>query len=166
MSKTRSFFKYWFVPLAWMSLIFVGSSDSKSYTHSSRLIEPFLHWLFPHMTQTHVEAIHHAIRKCCHLTEYAILATLLWRAVRKPVRRDPRPWSWREATIAIIIVFLYASTDEFHQMFVPTRTPMVSDVFIDTSGAVIGMIVLWAAGRRLKWWGNREDGEDSPQRTP
>ena len=142
-----------------MSLIFAGSSDSKSYTHSSRLLEPLLHWLFPHLSQAHVEAIHHLFRKCCHLTEYAILAILLWRAVRKPVRRDPRPWSWSEAIIAVLIVFLYASTDEFHQNFVPTRTPMVSDVFIDTSGAIIGMIVLWTAGRWFKWWSNRESGE-------
>jgi VanZ family protein len=128
-SKTRSFLKYWLVPLAWMSLIFVGSSDSKSYTHSSRIIEPLLHWLFPHMPQAHIEAIHHVFRKCCHLTEYAILATLLWRAVRKPIRRDPRPWSWREATIAVL-----------------------SDVFIDTSGAIIGMIVLCLLGRCFNWW--------------
>ena len=135
-----------------MSLIFVGSSDASSYTHSSRLLEPLLHWLFPHMTQAHVEVIHHFFRKCAHLTEYAVLATLIWRAVRKPVRRDPRPWSWREAAIAVLIVFLYASTDEFHQKFVPTRTPMVSDVFIDTSGAIAGMILLWAIGRWREWW--------------
>jgi len=146
-----------------MSLIFAGSADSQSYMHSSRLIEPFLHWLFPHMTQGHVEAIHHAIRKCCHLTEYAILATLLWRAVRKPVRRDGRPWSWREAAIAVLIVFLYASTDEFHQMFVPSRTPMISDVFIDTSGAVLGMMVLWTTGRCFNWWNNVENGDSPPQ---
>jgi len=164
-SKFRSFLKYWFLPLAWMSLIFVGSSDNQSYTHSSRLIEPLLHWLFPHMAQTRIETIHHVIRKCCHLTEYAILATFLWRAVRKPTRRDARPWSWREAAIAVLIVFLYASTDEFHQMFVPTRTPMISDVFIDTSGAVIGMMVLWAIGQWFNWWSNVESGDNPPQRT-
>ena len=162
MSKTRSFLKYWLVPLAWMSLIFVGSSDASSYAHSSRLIEPLLHWLFPHMTQAHVEGIHHVFRKCAHLTEYAVLATLLWRAVRKPVRRDPRPWNWREAGIAILIVFLYASTDEFHQRFVPTRTPMVSDVFIDTSGAVAGMILLWAIGRWRRWWNRRAPSFPAP----
>jgi len=54
----------------------------------------------------------------------------------------------------VLIVFLYASTDEFHQMFVPTRTPMVSDVFIDTSGAIIGMILLWLLGRFFNWWPN------------
>jgi len=151
-SKTRSFLKYWLLPLAWMSLIYAGSSDSKSYQHSSGLVEPFLHWLFPHMTQAHVEAIHHVIRKCAHLTEYAILGILLWRAIRKPVRNDPRPWNRREAFYAIIIVFLYASSDEIHQIFVPTRTALVSDVFIDTTGAIIGLFVLWSLGRTLKWW--------------
>src|SRR6476646_2959579 len=133
-------------------MILFGSSDAKLYTHSLRLIETLLHCLFPHMSQAHVESIHHVIRKCAHLTEYAVLAMLLWRAVRKPTRRDARPWSWREASIAVLMVFLYASTDEFHQMFVPTRTPMVSDVFIDTSGAIAGMMVLWAVGRWRKWW--------------
>ena len=108
------------------------------------------------MSQAHVEAIHHVIRKCAHLTEYAVLAILLWRAVRKPTRGDLRPWSWREALIAVLMVFLYASTDEFHQRFVPSRTPMVSDVFIDTSGAIAGMILLWAIGRKFAWWPKRE----------
>ena len=163
MSKTRSFIKYWLLPLGWMSLIFVGSSDSQSYVHSSRLIEPLLRWLFPHMTSEHVEAIHHLLRKCAHLTEYAVLALLLWRAVRKPLPNDPRPWRWREAAIAVAIVFLYASTDEFHQRYVPTRTPMVSDVFIDTTGAMIGMIVLWTLGRQLHWWPKIENLKPSPR---
>jgi VanZ family protein len=139
-----------------MSLIFVGSSDSQSYEHSSFIVEPLLHWLFPSMSEEHVRGIHHVIRKCAHLTEYAILCLLLRRAVRKPVKNDPRPWSWREAAIAIGIVFLYASTDEIHQIFVPTRTALVSDVFVDTSGAAIGMIVLWTLGRCLKWWPKTE----------
>lgn len=156
MSKTVAFIKYWLLPLGWMSLIFVGSSDSKSYEHSSRIIEPFLHWLFPHMSEDHIHLIHHVLRKCAHLTEYAVLGILLWRAVRKPLRNEPRPWSWREAAIAVLIVFAYASTDEFHQRFVPTRTPLVSDVFIDTGGAVIGMLALWAAGNMFNWWSKTE----------
>ena len=65
------------------------------------------------------------IRKCAHLTEYAMLALLLWRAVRKPVKNDPRPWIWREARLALLLVVLYAASDEFHQLFVPSRDAAV-----------------------------------------
>lgn len=91
-------------------------------------------------------------RKCAHLTEYAILACLLWRAIRKPVRRDPRPWSGREARIALFITALYASTDEFHQLFVPSREGCVRDVIIDTCGAAAGLMLLWCLGRWRKCW--------------
>jgi VanZ family protein len=108
------------------------------------------------MSEDNVHLIHHLLRKCAHLAEYAVLGILMWRAVRKPVRDDPRPWSWREAAIAVLIVFAYASTDEFHQRFVPNRTPLVSDVFVDTGGALIGMIALWSVGSTLRWWPKTE----------
>jgi len=42
--------------------------------------------------------------------------------------------------ISIIICLLYAISDEIHQMFVPGRGPLVSDVFLDLTAAVIGML--------------------------
>jgi len=125
-----------------MALIFSGSSDSHSYQHSSRLIDPLLHWLFPQMSQAHVDDIVLFARKCAHLTEYAILAMLLWRALQKPVRNDPRPWSWKTAGITLLIVMLYAASDEIHQLFVPTRTAHVTDVMIDTLGGAIGLLAI------------------------
>ncbi len=152
MPKPRAFLKYWLPVLAWMALIFTGSSDAKSYEHSSLFVEPLLHWLFPHMPQTQVDEIHLLIRKCAHLTEYAGLALLLWRALRKPVRNDPRPWNWRVARLTLLLVMLYAATDEFHQLFVPERTSLVSDVMIDTGGGATGLFALWISGRLRKHW--------------
>ena len=155
MPKLRVFLKFWLPPLAWMAVIFTGSSDVKSYQHSAGFVEPFLHWLFPHMTQAHVEAIHHLIRKCAHLTEYAVLALLLWRATRHPLAapgRSTSGWNWPEARLTLLIVMLYASTDEFHQSFVPDRTSLASDVFIDTAGGAAGLMVLWILGRWRKLW--------------
>ena len=152
MPKPRAFLKFWLPVFVWMALIFTGSSDNKSYQHSAGLIEPFLHWLFPWLSQPHVEIIHHLIRKCVHLTEYAVLALLLWRALRQPVRKDPRPWNWREARLTLLIVMLYAATDEFHQFFIPDRTSLVSDVMIDTVGGAMGLIALWILGRWRKHW--------------
>jgi len=150
--QLRAFCKYWLPVLAWMALIFTASSDTRSYEHSSLLVEPLLRWLFPHMSEAHVHAIHELLRKCAHLTEYAVLALLLWRALRKPAKDVSRPWNWRDARLTLLMVMLYAASDEFHQQFVPTRTSLVSDVFIDTAGSAAGLFALWLIGRWRKHW--------------
>jgi VanZ family protein len=142
MPKLHVLLRYWLPVLIWMALIFTASSDSRSYQHSSFFVEPLLHWLFPHMAQTNVDKIHHVIRKCAHLTEYAILALLLWRALHLSKNQLPA-WSWPKVGGTLLLVCLYAATDELHQSFVPTRTPLVSDVFIDTAGGTIGLLALW-----------------------
>src|SRR5580693_9821933 len=101
-----------------MFLIFGFSSDSASFQHSSRILEPVLRFLFPWMSE---EARFHIVflaRKCAHLTEYAALALLVWRARRKPRFRDLGPWNWREAVVALAVTAIYAATDEYHQTFV------------------------------------------------
>ena len=52
-------------------------------------------------------------------------------------------WNWPEARLALLMVMLYAASDEFHQSFVPNRTSQVSDVFIDTAGGAAGLLALW-----------------------
>jgi len=80
--------------------------------------------------------VHHVIRKCGHFTEYFILSLLLLRGIRAG-RRDVRiVW----ALAAIAIVACYASLDEFHQIFVPGRTPAVADVLLDTIGGICAQI--------------------------
>ncbi len=150
--QLRAFGKYWLPVLAWMTLIFSASGDTHSYEHSSRIVEPLLRWLFPRLSETHIQDLHELLRKCAHLTEYGLFALLLWRAVRRPVKGDSRPWNWREARITLLMVMLYAATDEFHQRFVPTRTSLVSDVFIDTAGGAAGLLALWLIGRWRKYW--------------
>ena len=148
-----------------MALIFSASSDSRSYEHSGRifgLFEPLLHRLFPQLSPAQVESIHHLFRKCGHLTEYAVLALLLWRAIRQTDGKNLRPlvapersgggWNWREARLALLLVMLFATTDEFHQLFVPERTSLVSDVMIDTVGGTAGLFALWIMGRCRKRW--------------
>ena len=91
-------------------------------------------------------------RKCAHLIEFAVLALLLWRALRKPTKNDPRPWNWREVSVVLLIVLLYAASDEIHQIFVPTRTAQIHDVAIDTVGAVVALLALWILGHWRKRW--------------
>jgi VanZ family protein len=140
--KLRAFLKYWLPPLIWMAVIFLASADSKSEAHSSRYFEPLLRWLFPRMSPEHVGQIHYDFRKCCHLAEYAVLALLLWRAIRQ-TERGAGGSNWQKIRLTMLIVMFYAATDEFHQIFVPTRTAQVSDVLIDTVGGAAGLLALW-----------------------
>ncbi len=151
--KVRKFLLYWLPLLVWMCIIFTASSDKESAHHSSLFFEPFMRWLFPHMSEEHIGQFHHHLfRKCCHLTEYAFFAVLAWRAIRQPRKNDRRPWRWDEASLALAILFLYATTDELHQVWVPGRTALVSDVIVDTSGGVVGLTLLWIAGKKFKLW--------------
>lgn len=148
----RSFVKYWLPVLFWMGCIFFASTDTLSSPRTSRFLGPLLRRLFPLLSDETVDLLVFGIRKCAHLTEFAVLGLLFWRALRKPVRHDPRPWSWTQARLALLCVVLYASSDEFHQLFVPSREAALGDVLIDTIGGAAGLLALWLVRRWRKKW--------------
>lgn len=146
MSRVSNFLKYWLPVLLWMGVIFGASADTVSSKRSSRLIEPFVRWLFPEVSEPVVGAVVFYVRKGAHVAEYAVLALLLWRAIHKPVWRHPRPWSNPHAAFVIGLCFLYAVSDELHQHFVPNRQGNPYDVLIDTAGAALAVFAVWLLG--------------------
>ena len=66
------------------------------------------------------------LRKCAHMTEYAILAALVVRASGS-------------YALGFALAVAYACTDEFHQTFVRGRHGSPVDVCIDAAGALIGL---------------------------
>jgi hypothetical protein len=141
-----------------MAVIFSASSDQMSFPHSSRIIAPLVRWLWPGASDAAVHDIVVCVRKGGHLAEFAILALLIWRALAKPVRGTPLPWRWSMAVRTVLFVLLYAASDEFHQLFVPSREASVWDVMIDTIGGVVGLLVLWVLGRWRGWWREAAEG--------
>jgi VanZ family protein len=134
-----------------MVVIFSASGDQNSAQHSSRILGPLLHWLFPNLTPQREEALILLARKGGHLTEYAILGGLAWRLVRH-LGSTQKTWQRTHAVYALLIAAAYAATDEWHQRFVPTRQGTLTDVLIDTAGAAAGLFVLWWFGRLRKKW--------------
>lgn len=67
-----------------------------------------------------------------HFLEYAALAALLFGALTldRPARQA--------LVLAVLIASLYGVSDEWHQSFVPLRTPDPMDWLVDTLGAVVG----------------------------
>src|SRR6476660_9737798 len=135
----KFFLKYWLPLLIWLGVIFVGSTSVMSTEHTSRYIVPFLLWLKPGMSPAAIWTILVVARKCAHVTEYAVLALLLWRALRNvPVLFTKTLMVFGAVLLGCA---LFAASDEFHQTFVKSRTPSVRDVFLDIAGAISGLLI-------------------------
>ena len=135
----KSFIKYWLPLLIWLGVMFLGSTDLMSAQHTSRFIVPFLRWLNPHISWAAINTIHTVIRKLGHVSEYAILALLLWRAVRSGSALHMK-MSLLFGAVLLASAF-FAASDEFHQSFVRSRTPSVRDVLLDVAGAFLGLLI-------------------------
>jgi len=142
--KARRFVNRWMPVIAWMVLIFIGSTDVMSAEQTSRFLVPFLRWLDPQISVAMIAAIHFTLRKFGHLTEYGILAALLWRALRGTLTSTR---TFAIAALAFVASAIFAGSDEFHQSFVPSRTASLSDVMIDICGAAVAVMICWAFAR-------------------
>jgi VanZ family protein len=145
-SNGQRFLRLWLPLLAWMALIFLGSTDVLAGRHTSRFLGPFLHWLVPGLADETLAAIQLFVRKVGHLTEYAVLA-VLWLRLLRSRQSAAAPWNPRLAAWAIALSALYAATDEWHQSFVASRQGSPWDVLIDSAGAALGVALAWAVGR-------------------
>lgn len=142
----QSFLKYWLPLLIWLGVIFIGSTDVLSAEHTSRFLVPFLRWLKPDISTEALAQIHFFVRKLGHVFEYAILAMLLWRAVRGGTNLRVK------MSFVFVGVWLtcgiFAASDEFHQSFVRSRTAALSDIFVDVCGATIGLAICLMVSRK------------------
>jgi VanZ family protein len=105
-----------------------------------------LRWLNPSISPETIVHIQFFVRKAGHVTEYAILAALLWRALR-----GGTVWRMKMSMLFVLVWIgcaLFAASDEFHQSFVPSRTASGNDVIIDICGALIGLTICIAVGSR------------------
>ena len=75
--------------------------------------------------------------KLLHVTVYAILAALCYRALRRasPIKNKP----FLQLTLtAVIMAALYGASDEWHQSFVDSRQADIFDFFADVIGSGMG----------------------------
>lgn len=131
--------------LCWMVVIFMFSaepdteSSELSGSVSYRIVSVVntitaSHWDEKELLDK-AELIDYPVRKCAHMSEYAILTLL-----------DFLTFSFLHGRgrflIPIGVTFLYACTDEFHQLFVPGRAGRFTDVLIDTTGGIIMLLFI------------------------
>ena len=81
--------------------------------------------------------IEHIIRKIAHFSIYTLVGILMMSLMNtydlEQIKR---------VGISFGVGVLYAISDEIHQSFTPDRTPLVSDVCIDSCGVIVGIIIV------------------------
>lgn len=137
-----------YVPLiGWMTLIYFASTGEFSAANTNLLVQPLLRWLFPNITNEGIATFHFLLRKCGHFSEYAILGFLAARAfIASSHAGFRRHWF----VVSLVLISLYALSDEFHQSFVATRTASIYDSLIDMSGGFVALVLiaLWRKRQR------------------
>lgn len=75
-------------------------------------------------------------RKSIHFTEYMVLGILMLNFFRFVFVNKKLMFS-----VTVLLCGIVSTADEIHQSFVPGRTPRVTDVVIDMSGVMLGVLI-------------------------
>lgn len=122
----------WLPAIAWMLTIFLFSNQPGGGSGAlSRLVMEYLAMVGIDFQAWFGEHAVWMIRKIAHFSIYFILFSLLQWPLRSLKTWPKAGW------LALLGTFLYACSDEFHQLFVPGRVGDLLDVCIDTSGGIV-----------------------------
>jgi VanZ family protein len=131
----------WLPVLFWLGAIAAFSTDTFSSAHTGSILLRIIHAVYGPISSHQFEQLHFFARKTAHFTVYGILSWLAFLAWRTTLPA-PRRWTPGWSGLAMTVVFVAASLDEFHQTFVPSRTGSSRDVMLDLISALVFQIMI------------------------
>jgi VanZ family protein len=127
----------WILLLFWMSLIFFMSNQPGDISNGqSDLVIKIFSYIGIKLNDYFGALASFVVRKGAHFTEYLILYLLSYNLNKNYFNKSAKLYS-------IIVVFLYACSDEIHQFFIAGREMHIRDVIIDTAGGLFGYVILF-----------------------
>lgn len=135
----------YFVPMAvWMIVIFAFSAQPAELSNmNNSFIIMELQKIGIDLTVIFGKDLaNFLVRKAAHLTEYAALYLLSYLGLCRNGKRS--------RLFPLLIVFLYAGSDEMHQLFIPGRAGRFRDVLIDTCGGAAGLLLTFIGRKKSK----------------
>ena len=142
--------KFFLPALLIFQMFFIFTMSSFGHTSSdaqSNLFVDFIAQNFPHVRHglennlISLSTLIFLVRKTAHFTEYAILSSLFFLNLKS--WQKPKNSTSMNMLLSLIFSFLYACTDELHQIFVPGRSAQFRDILIDTLGASFGATITY-----------------------
>lgn len=127
----------WLAVILWMILIYnlssqVAEQSDKLSKGVTEIIIEIVERVAP-KAEFDISSYNHIVRKYAHFFAYLVLGILV-TAMRKSGRN-----SLKGVVLTLSICVLYAISDEVHQFFVQGRGSQVTDVLIDSAGAMVGI---------------------------
>lgn len=134
----------WILVITWMVIIFwfsnqpavISDEKSKFVIHAFKVLGLNLDSVLGDLANF-------IVRKVAHFTEYLILYMLLFNALLEDFNFK------KSLMLSLFIVFVYACSDEIHQVFIPGRTARIRDVIIDTCGGSFAMLAIYLKQKNL-----------------
>ena len=129
--------------LFWLFIIFYlsnqpgnisGGESSHLIYNTLKIIYSFFHLDSSNLNNI-VNIIHNLLRECMHSLEYLILGVLTINLLIQTQVKE------NKMIITILFCFIYAATDEIHQLFIPGRTFEYFDILMDMVGTLIGTLI-------------------------
>ena len=143
MNKKKLF--YFLLVIIWMLIVFIFSNqpDIESSNTSSRFTEFIINVLVGNRVNIEEKAqliknFHPILRKFAHFSLYTIGGALIFNYVNTYNINNKK-----KIAFSIGLGVFYAALDEFHQIFISGRSGQISDVFIDSLGICVGVIILF-----------------------
>ena len=87
------------------------------------------------------------VKELLHIPMFGLLALLYWLGTNHYFKRPSRA-----LLFALTLTLAYGLLDEWHQSFIPDRTPALNDIAKDFFGGLITLLgaVYWQARERKK----------------
>lgn len=115
--------------IVWMAIIFyLSSQDGQT---SGELSGGLLVFIFGQVEEGSI--LYVLIRKFAHVFLFFVLAIL--------ADINFKPYSKNHFVYAFVLTVLYCISDEIHQTFVPGRACMITDMLIDSGGALLALLL-------------------------
>lgn len=133
-----------FLLLIWLTIIFLFSNQNgvSSRNTSKAFIDKIIDisssfskkQLSKEKKERIVKKYHPVVRKLAHFTIYFILGIITYSFLGIYFKNEQK-----QVVISLIFCFIYACSDEIHQLLLIGRTFQLKDIVIDTVGSGIGI---------------------------
>ncbi len=130
------------ITIIWMIIIFLFSNQSASISSNNshsiikntivRVYKLFNSNPSEEEISNIIKKYDYPIRKLAHFLEYFILGLLIFLTLKT--------YKINNIYIMILICFIYACTDEFHQLFIIGRSGNFKDILLDSTGSICSIL--------------------------